>query len=341
MGLESKRTVNAPKRWSELSAKFLLHSEPSLRQRGAQLASKLNDKAALEMLRQVVGDSKAADSDRIAALQVLKQVKAENVSQLAFGLLDKAGLRAAALSAIADTLDAKGADQVLQTAIQWPELTDRRAAWYAMLRRTGTAEVLLNALEKKLLPAGELSADMVQQIQRLESEPLNQMIVRVWGDVRSLDADKQKAVAKIRSLVEKTTDQVDLSLGKAVFTKVCGQCHVLFGEGGKIGPELTGSNRRDLNYLLENIMDPSAVMAKEYQPWIVQTVDDQVVTGLLKQSTANSMKLQTATDEMVIYNDDVAQKKQSKTSMMPSDLLTPLSEVEIQSLIAYLRSDRK
>jgi putative heme-binding domain-containing protein len=115
----------------------------------------------------------------------------------------------------------------------------------------------------------------------------------------------------------------------------------LFGEGGKIGPELTGSNRRDLNYLLENIMDPSAVMAKEYQPWIVQTVDDQVVTGLLKQSTANSMKLQTATDEVVIYNSDIAQKKQSKTSMMPSDLLTPLSEGEIQALIAYLRSERK
>lgn len=288
-----------------------------------------------------LGIRKAQDADRVAALNVLKQVKAEGASQLAFALLEKSSLRAAALSAIADTLDADGANQVLRTAIQWPELTDRRAAWYAMLRRTATAEVLLTALEKKQLPAGELSADMVQQIQRLESEPLNQMIVRVWGDVRSLDADKQKAVAKIRALVETTSDQVDLSRGKAVFAKVCGQCHILFGEGGKIGPELTGSNRRDLNYLLENIMDPSAVMAKEYQPWIVQTVDDQVVTGLLKQSNANSLKLQTATDEVVIYNDDIAQKKQSKTSMMPSDLLTPLSEVEIQSLIAYLRSERK
>jgi putative membrane-bound dehydrogenase-like protein len=341
LGLESKRTVVAPKGWSELSSKYLLHMDPSVRQRGAQLASKLNDTAALEMLRRIVGDSKAQDPDRISALNVLKQVKADGASQLAFALLEKPSLRAAALSAIADTLDAEGANQVLRSAIQWPELTDRRAAWYAMLRRTATAEVLLTALEKKQLPAGELSADMVQQIQRLESEPLNEMIVRVWGDVRSLDADKQKAVAKIRALVESTGDQVDLSRGKAVFAKVCGQCHILFGEGGKIGPELTGSNRRDLNYLLENIMDPSAVMAKEYQPWIVQTVDDQVVTGLLKQSSANSIKLQTATDEVVIYNGDIAQKKQSKTSMMPSDLLTPLSEVEIQSLIAYLRSERK
>jgi putative membrane-bound dehydrogenase-like protein len=341
VGLESKRTVSAPKGWSELSAKFLLHADPTVRQRGAQLASKLNDTAALEMLRSVVRDSKSSDSDRTAALNVLKQVKADGVSQLAFGLLDKPSLRSAALSAIADTLDAEGANQVLQSATKWPELAERRAAWYAMLRRTSTAEVLLTALEKKTIPAGELSADMVQQIQRLESDSLNQMIERVWGDVRSLDADKQKAVATIRALVEKTPEQVDLSRGKAVFAKVCGQCHVLFGEGGKIGPELTGSNRRDLNYLLENIMDPSAVMAKEYQPWIVQTVDDQVVTGLLKQSTANSMKLQTATDEVVIYNSDIAQKKQSKTSMMPSDLLTPLSEAEIQALIAYLRSERK
>jgi putative heme-binding domain-containing protein len=145
-------------------------------------------------------------------------------------------------------------------------------------------------------------------------------------------------VLAIKKIVESDKPESDLHAGQAVFKKICGQCHVLFGEGGKIGPELTGSNRRDLNYLLENIMDPSAVMAKEYQPWIVRTVDDQVFTGLLKEATASSIRLQTATEEVVIYTEDIDEKKQSDQSMMPADLLSPLSEAEIKALFDYLRS---
>jgi len=164
------------------------------------------------------------------------------------------------------------------------------------------------------------------------------LVEQVWGNVRTVDEDKKKAVAKIRSIVESQANIPDVQMGKQVFSRICGQCHVLFGEGGKIGPELTGSNRRDLNYLLENIMDPSAVMAREYQPWVVQTIDDQTITGLLRQATTDSIRLQTATDEVVLYTSDIVQRKQSKSSMMPSDLLTPLTEQEIQGLFAYLQS---
>ena len=338
VALESKRTLNAPTGWPQVSKELLLHPNASMRLRGAQLASKLNDKDALQLLRDLVAQSSAKDDDRIAALNILKQVKAEGVSPLAFGILSKPGMRSAALSAIADSLDVDGAKRVLDVAIQWPEIADRRLAWFAMLRRVPTAEVLLNALESKKLPSGDLTADMVQQIQRLNSEPLMNLVAQVWGNVRGLDEDKQKAVAKIRTLVEKESKDLDPMAGKVVFTKICGQCHVLFGEGGKIGPELTGSNRRDVNYLLENVLDPSAVMAKEYQPIIVRTKDEQTVTGLLKQSTPDSIRLQTATDEVVIYTSEIEERKQSKTSMMPSDLLTPLSDSEIQSLFAYLRS---
>ena len=57
----------------------------------------------------------------------------------------------------------------------------------------------------------------------------------------------------------------DLAKGRLVFNKMCAQCHILFGEGKKIGPDLTGSNRNDLHYVLENIIDPSAVIGKDYQ----------------------------------------------------------------------------
>ena len=50
-----------------------------------------------------------------------------------------------------------------------------------------------------------------------------------------------------------------------MFAKTCQQCHTLYGVGGKVGPDITGSNRPNLDYLLENILDPSAVIPNDYK----------------------------------------------------------------------------
>ena len=95
----------------------------------------------------------------------------------------------------------------------------------------------------------------------LRSADLDKRIGEVkWGIVRSTPADRVKRSSQ-RTLSNacwgtppKTPP--DLALGRALFNKTCVQCHILFGSGGKVGPELTGSNRTNLDYLLENILDP-------------------------------------------------------------------------------------
>ncbi|MFO0381988.1 MAG: PVC-type heme-binding CxxCH protein [Pirellula sp.] len=337
--LEGKRTTDAPKGWESVSKLLINHRDSNVRMRGAQLASKFNDAAALETLRTLVRNKKSEAAERASALNILKQVQASGLKEIGFELIHEPELRAAAVSAIADSLDEASAKQLVTMASKWETAADRRGVMFALLRRSGTTKVLLDAIESKTIRPSELTADMVQQIQRLSEPSLMEKVTQVWGNVRTLDQDKQKAVLAIKKIVESEKPEIDLQAGQAVFKKICGQCHVLFGEGGKIGPELTGSNRRDINYLLENIMDPSAVMAKEYQPWIVRTVDDQVFTGLLREATESSIRLQTATEEVVIYTQDIDEKKQSEQSMMPADLLGPLSEAEIKTLFDYLRSN--
>ena len=51
--------------------------------------------------------------------------------------------------------------------------------------------------------------------------------------------------------------RADLGLGRAVFDRICASCHKLYGSGGDIGPDLTGTGRDNLDYLLENLIDPS------------------------------------------------------------------------------------
>ena len=65
----------------------------------------------------------------------------------------------------------------------------------------------------------------------------------------------------------------NLSHGRAVYSKTCMACHQLFGTGGDLGPDITGSNRENLDYILENIIDPNTEVAKEYMLTTIETRD--------------------------------------------------------------------
>ena len=127
-------------------------------------------------------------------------------------------------------------------------------------------------------------------------------------------------------------------MGRAVFAKSCQQCHTLFGVGGQVGPDLTGSNRRDLDYVLSNVLDPSALIGKDYLAHIVATADGRVLTGIIRAEDKYTLTLVTANETITLPKSDVEARRQSDQSMMPEDLWTPLSEHEIRSLVSYLAS---
>ncbi len=121
-------------------------------------------------------------------------------------------------------------------------------------------------------------------------------------------------------------------------SKHAAQCHTLFGTGGKVGPDITGANRQNLDYLLENIFDPSAVIPKEYAATIIELTDGRVLTGIVKEETKATLTVATADETLTIPVKDIAGKKNSDKSMMPDDLVTQLKGNELGSLIAYLQS---
>ena len=123
-----------------------------------------------------------------------------------------------------------------------------------------------------------------------------------------------------------------------MFAKTCAQCHALFGEGGKVGPDLTGSNRRDLQYVLENILDPSALIGKDYVAHVVATADGRTLTGIIRGEDKDAITLATANETLTIPKAEVEARRPSEASMMPDDLLKPLSDDETRGLIAYLAS---
>ena len=88
----------------------------------------------------------------------------------------------------------------------------------------------------------------------------------------------------------------------------CASCHTLFDEGGKIGPDLTGSQRANPEYVLTKLLAPSAVVAKDYLMTIVTTNDGRTVSGIVKEENDKVLVLQTATQEVRIAKSDIEER---------------------------------
>src|SRR5690242_18994695 len=119
--------------------------------------------------------------------------------------------------------------------------------------------------------------------------------------MRATSADKAVELKTFKQALNPAAlSKADLPHGRQVFTKTCGTCHVLFNTGKQIGPDLTGSNRANLDYVLENVLDPSAVIGKDYQTTLVITSDGRTITRIVKQETPTAVPLQTPTDVVTI-----------------------------------------
>ncbi len=121
-----------------------------------------------------------------------------------------------------------------------------------------------------------------------------------------------------------------------LFKAICGACHQMYGEGGKIGPDLTGSGRANLDYLLENIADPSGVVSADYRMSIVTLKDGRILSGVIAGGTDKTLSLRTMAEMLTLEKSEIAKTETSPVSMMPEGLLLAFQPDQIRDLIAYL-----
>jgi putative heme-binding domain-containing protein len=133
----------------------------------------------------------------------------------------------------------------------------------------------------------------------------------------------------------------DLGSGRMIFDKVCGNCHKMFGQGKGIGPDLTGSNRDSLDYLLENIVDPSRVVPAQLRQSAVLMVSGRVINGTITRQDDNTLTIQTITEELIVPRGDVESIRKLNQSLMPDGLMTQLSDAQVRDLISYLQASRQ
>lgn len=118
----------------------------------------------------------------------------------------------------------------------------------------------------------------------------------------------------------------------------CGTCHRVGREGGRIGPDLSGVGRRlPPSQLFEAIAEPDRQIAQEYATHLILRLDGTVVRGLLEEESPDTLRLRTATGELVtIPLAEVDEHTTESQSLMPSGLAAQLTAEEMADLLAWL-----
>src|SRR5205085_693656 len=177
----------------------------------------------------------------------------------------------------------------------------------------------------------------IRQMLALKNAEVSKRVEQVWGKIRPPAQDKAAAIAKYKAaLSPDTLKRANLANGRALFTKHCAACHKLYGEGGDIGPELTGSQRGNLDYVLENVLDPSAVVANDYRVSVILTTGGRTLTGIIKAETPQAITVQTQNEQVVVPKGEIETRTVSPLSMMPEGLFDALRMEEVRDLVGYL-----
>mgnify|MGYP001337081035 CR=1 FL=1 len=118
-----------------------------------------------------------------------------------------------------------------------------------------------------------------------------------------------------------------------------GEASLMYGEGGKIGPDLTGSNRTNIEYLLNNIVDPNSDLQDDYRMVLVTTRDGRTYAGNIISESDRTLTLRiVGQDQVIISKSDIQSKEVQTVSMMPEGMLDFLTDREVIDLIGFLQT---
>lgn len=338
-GFKGQRRVPAPGSWSRFVELFGTAGSESFTRTVQELSVVFGDGRALDEVRQIALDGQADLNARRAALETLVEQQDEQLRKVCEEVLKVRFLNATALRGLA-TIDDDSIGQNLARNYRSFHQADRPAVLATLVARPGFAAALLDELAASRIPRGEISVEHARQIRALENDTLSKRLAEIWGELRDSPADKLALRQKWEKLLTPTAlAAANPSRGRAHFNRVCAACHLLYGHGQSLGPDLTGSGRRDLGYLLDNLIDPGAVLAADYRLHVAELKDGRVVSGLVVARTPQTVTLRNAQEKLVLPTTDIEELKSTPQSLMPDGLLAEsLKEDEVRDLVAYLMS---
>ncbi len=346
LGLVGRRLARMPaplERWFQQA-----WMQEQFNMRLVRLGLRFGNTAVRDLAIKWIQGEQGSEAERAELIEVLGQTAGEEcVPALlaAFRGSGSAKIRSAALSAL-QRFPAPDVAQVLIESYPRQGNEMRARIRQALCTRPAWARLLVDAVDAKRIEANEVSLEELRQMAALENAELTGRLEKRWGKVRSDSPEEKRNFINEVKLVLKPSGVAgrdakgDPAEGKKIFTVTCATCHKLFGEGNTIGPDLTGSDRKNTDLLLQNVVNPSGYIRPEFVAYDAETKDDQNISGLMVESTASAVTLVDRNNERhILPRERINRLRESSLSLMPDGLLEALKPQQIMDLFSYLQSN--
>jgi putative heme-binding domain-containing protein len=306
------------------------------------LGLRLGKSEAIKEALRMIADESADKPTRLAYVEILGQIRRPEAVPVLLKLLGTTkshSLKRTALEALMSFDDPSIGPAVMK--LYHSNLPDeqgvRTTAQRLLGSRPASALLMLQQIDDGIIPKSAIPQDVVQTISQFQDPAVKKLVAKHWGKIRATPAEKQEQIKRLLTLVKQGGGNP--ATGHAIFTKKCAVCHTLFGEGGKTGPDLTGYERTNLDFLLTAVVDPSAAIREEFTSFSVTTSDGRSLTGLITEQNTRTITLRGADNRPILLNRaDIEELQAMPISLMPENQMNDLKDQELRDLFAYVMS---
>lgn len=336
-GLKGWRKAPQPASWTATAESLAKLDSDEIKQYVRELSVVFGDGRAINEVLQLAGNEQAELTSRRDAIRVLVEVQAQEALPLLLNLLGDRNLNADAAAAVVAFNDPSIPAALIPRIPGYPANAQQNAI-VTLSSRPAWAMLLLQSIAEKKIPRDAVPAFQIRQMSRYEDEGVRIKVQQLWPELRDIASAKRPKIDSLHQQLAGTVLQgADLKKGRKLFTKNCSNCHTLFGQGAKIGPDLTGAQRSNLTYLLENIVDPSATLSEAYRMSTVVLKSGRILNGVIADQGGTTISVQTPMEKLIIARDEIEEIGPSKLSLMPEGFLDVLSADDVRDLIGYLQ----
>jgi putative membrane-bound dehydrogenase-like protein len=199
---------------------------------------------------------------------------------------------------------------------------------------------LLQAIDQGKIDKNSLPSEMVRKLLLHREETIQNLVRKHWGEVKgATTAEMRQDIDRLARVLH--TGSGDPYGGRKLFQNTCGKCHLLFGQGGDIGPDLTASKRDDIDNMLLHIVNPSAEIREGFETYHILTDDGRTLLGFVTEKDNQIVALRNSEGQTsVIQKTRIEDMRVIPQSVMPEALLKGYTDQQVRDLFAYLRSSQ-
>jgi putative heme-binding domain-containing protein len=306
----------------------------------AALLARLGFRPAQARILRTLTDQKMPMADRVHAASLVGELAFPDGLTPLLDLLardDEKHLHAEVLRALRRYNDPR-IGPVILARLKKSKDSLRQRCIQALASKPSQAGLLLDAVLEKSIRPEEVSTDLLAGMLAFNNPKWSATIEQHWGKIKPPSPGEK--TARVHGIkVSLKLARGNAERGKELFKKTCANCHTLFGEGAKIGPDLTGQDRGNLDFLLTSIVDPNAVIRREFMSQTLVLTDGQVIHGLVAEATESRVVvIDSKAEKRIVPRSDIEEIKPSSISVMPEKLLDSLDAQQVRDLISYLQT---